>query len=95
MGAITLAAHPCAPFIARTASSPALLKTLPAKHHAVPAREESINWEDEGVRDVGGEKYGGEQAYGVSQDTNHALAAPTHAGWALGPTRGGNQSPPL
>ena len=94
MGVVTLAAHPHAPFIARTASSPALLETLPAKHHAVPAREESINWEDEGVRDGGGEKYGGEQAYGASQDTNHALAAPTRVGWALGPPRRGNQTPP-
>jgi len=95
MGVVTLAAHPHAPFIARTASSPVLPETLPAKHRVVPAHKGSRNWEDGGVRDGRGENYGGEQSYGASWDTNHALAAPTHAGWALGPPRGGNQSPPL
>ena len=70
----------------RTTRSPAQAEIVPAKHRGVQDREGRRNREDGGVRDGGGERYGEEQAYGASWDTNHALAAPTHAGWALGPS---------
>jgi len=78
----------------RMTRSPAQAEIVPAKHRGVQDREGRRNREDGGVRDGGGERYGEEQAYGASRDTNHALTAPTRAGWALGPSRQGNQSRP-
>ena len=89
MGAVTLAVTPRAPFYRQHAGR------KPSRQASRrPDREGRRNPEDGGVRDGGGERYGEEQAYGVSRDTNHALTAPTRAGWALGPSRQGNQSRP-
>jgi hypothetical protein len=81
--AVTLTTSAARAFIANTAPSPALSKTLPAKHHASLHRERSDIRRDGAVQDGGGNLHERRQEKGPGRATKHGLLVPKDAGWAL------------
>jgi hypothetical protein len=81
--AVTLTASAARAFIASTAPSPVLSKTLLAKHYAGLHRERSEIRRDGAVQDGGGNLHERRQEKGPGRATKHGLLVPKDAGWAL------------
>jgi hypothetical protein len=82
--AVTLTTSVARAFIASTAPSPALSKTLPAKHHASLHRERSEIRRDGAVQDGGGNLHERRQEKDLDRATKRGLLVPKDAGWASG-----------